>query len=497
VTGGRADSQAVTHPGAPEGDGGGETSYHRDVPPILIVEDQPEVARALELALELEGFGSLWAPGPEEAIDVVAREPGIQLVIQDMNFSPGLTAGDEGVELFRRIHRSRPELPVILITAWGSLEVAVRLMKEGAADYIEKPWGDERLASSVRTQLQLADLALERRRTGGDAGWRREELADRADLCGVVYASAVMHEIVSLAVKVARSDVPVLITGPSGTGKERVADIIQANSGRRGGPWVKVNAAALPSELVEAELFGAEAGAYTGAARSRVGRFEAADGGTLLLDEIVELPPAGQTKLLRVLQSGQLERLGSSAARTVDVRVIAATNADPHRAVSEGRLREDLMYRLNVIEIEVPPLAARPADIEPLACHFLARYRAECGRPELVLGGEAVGALLAHSWPGNVRELENRIRRACLVAPGEEIGAADLGLGDLAVADGPGPGIPSSERALVEAALRSSGGVVSRAARRLGISRQALYRRMDRLGIVIERRPRRAPADER
>ncbi len=482
---------------ASDGDGGAKTRYHLGVPPILIVEDQPEVARALELALELEGFGSVSASRPDEALDLVQREPGIQLVIQDMNFSPGLTSGDEGVELFRRIHRARPELPVILITAWGSLDVAVRLMKDGAADYIEKPWNDERLASSVRTQMRLADLALERRHTGEDARWLQEELAGRADLCGVVYASAAMHEIVSLAVKVARSDVPVLITGPSGTGKERVADIVQANSGRREGPWVKVNAAALPSELVEAELFGAEAGAYTGAARSRVGRFEAADGGTLLLDEIADLPLAGQTKLLRVLQSGQLERLGSSATRTVDVRVIASTNADPHRAVSEGRLREDLMYRLNVIEIEVPPLAGRPADIEPLARHFLARYGAESGRPELDLGDEALRAMSAHPWPGNVRELENRIRRACLVAVGNVIRSADLGLGGQLAAGEPAPSGPGGERALIEAALRSSGGVVSHAARRLGISRQALYRRMDRLGIVIERRPRPAsPADE-
>jgi DNA-binding NtrC family response regulator len=465
-------------------------------PHILIVEDQPQVARALELALELEGHKSSWASGPDEALQFVEHEPELRLVIQDMNFSPGQTSGAEGVELFRRLRRLRPNLPIILVTAWGSLETAVRLMQEGAGDYLEKPWSDERLASSVRSQLRLATLRRERSRTGSGATWMRDELAERADLCGTVYASAAMHEAVALAVKVARADVPVVITGPNGAGKERVADIIQANSGRKGRPWIKVNAAALPAELIEAELFGAEAGAYTGASRVRVGRFEAADGGTLLLDEIAELPPSGQTKLLRVLQTGELARLGSSATRRVDVRVIAATNANLQQALSEGRLREDLLYRLNVIEIHVPPLAERAPDVEPLARHFLTRYAIESGRPELEIGEQAMRALEAHSWPGNVRELENRIRRACLVAPGIEIGPVDLGFGDGVASEVTEAAGRSGERGHIEAALRSSGGVVSRAAANLGISRQALYRRMERLGIVVERMPRSTPPDE-
>jgi DNA-binding NtrC family response regulator len=477
-----------------------KTRYHRLVglnQIVLIVEDQPQVARALELALELEGHPSLWAPGPDEAFEIIDREPGIRLVIQDMNFSPGRTEGEEGVELFRRVRRLRPDLPVMLVTAWGSLEVAVRLMQEGAADYIEKPWDDERLASSVRTQLRLVELAGERRKADVGAQWLRDELAERADLCGVVYASAAMHEIVSLAVKVARADVPVLITGPNGAGKERIADIIQANSSRNERPWIKVNAAALPADLIEAELFGAEPGAFTGASRIRVGRFETADGGTLLLDEIAELPPPGQTKLLRVLQTGELERLGSSTTRRVNVRVIAATNADLQEALSDGRIREDLLYRLNVIEIYVPGLAERAADIEPLARHFLARHRVECGRPELELGAEALRALEAFSWPGNVRELENRIRRACLVATVDEVDRVDLGLDDDSTSGVPEHFERTGESARIEAALRSSGGVVSGAAKILGISRQALYRRMERLGIVIERRPRPATPDDR
>jgi len=475
-----------------------KTRYHPkvDAVEILIVEDQPQVARALEVALEIQGFGSRWATGPEEALEILEGSPEISLVIQDMNFSPGNTSGDEGVALFRRLRGLRPDLSVILVTAWGSLEVAVRLMQEGAADYIEKPWSDERLAVSVRSQLRLAELASGRSSIGYGARLMRDELADRADLCGVVYSSTEMHDAVSLAVKVARADVPILITGPNGVGKERIADIIQANSGRREQPWIKVNAAALPAELIEAELFGAEAGAYTGATRNRSGRFEAADRGTLLLDEIAELPPAGQTKLLRVLQTGELERLGSSSTRRVDVRVIAATNADLEKALAEGSFREDLMYRLNVIEIDVPPLAKRADDIEPLARHFLIRHGLESGRPELELGAEALRCLGAHPWPGNVRELENRIRRACLVAAADEICPADLGLDPDTAPGGPGFQGETGERARIELALRLSDGVVSHAAQRLGISRQALYRRMDRLGIIIERRPRVQPPEE-
>jgi DNA-binding NtrC family response regulator len=459
---------------------------------VLIVEDQPQVARALELAMELEGVASLVASGPDEAVAMIDTEPEIRLVIQDMNFTPGATSGAEGVELFHRLRRHRPGVPVVLVTAWGSLEVAVRLMQDGAADYLEKPWDEERLARTVRTQLRLASLADDRTGSASGPGTLRDELATRADLCGLVYASVEMHEVVSLAVKVARADVPVLITGANGTGKERVADIVHANSGRVGRPWVKVNVAALPAELIEAELFGAEPGAFTGASRTRVGRFEAADGGTLLLDEIGELPRAGQVKLLRVLQSGELQRLGSSTTRRIDVRVIAATNTDLQRAIAEGGFREDLFFRLNVIELEVPPLVRRVADIVPLARHFLGTYRLEHDRPGLELGAAAIRALEDHPWPGNVRELENRIRRACLVAAGHRIEVADLGLGTGSGAGQAQPPGAADERARIEAALRDAGGVVSRAADSLGLSRQALYRRMERLGIVIERRTRSA-----
>jgi DNA-binding NtrC family response regulator len=280
---------------------------------------------------------------------------------------------------------------------------------------------------------------------------------------------------------VARADVPVLITGPNGAGKEVLAEIIQANSAVKSGPFVKVNAGALPADLLESELFGAEAGAYTGAARVREGRFEAADGGTLFLDEIGNLPLGGQAKLLRVLQTGEFERLGSSQTRKVNVRIVSATNASLGEAIRQGRFREDLYYRLNVIELSVPPLADRRDDILPLARHFL--------EPGYELQADALRALQRHDWPGNVRELRNCIRRACLLAATPRIGAQDLMLPDSAAAE-PAPQ-REPERAEIEAALARHGGVIAKAARDLGLTRQSLYRRMEKLGIAT------APGDGR
>jgi DNA-binding NtrC family response regulator len=311
---------------------------------------------------------------------------------------------------------------------------------------------------------------------------------------------------------VAASDVPILITGANGAGKEKVAEIIQANSRRKDRAFVKVNVGALPDQLLEAELFGAEAGAFTGAAKMRIGRFEAAAGGTLFLDEIGNLSPPGQAKLLRVLQTGEFERLGSSVTRKADVRVVSATNVDLSRAIAAGTFREDLFFRLNVIELHVPQIADRPDDILPLAEHFLATLPGQDGVSVPSLGEPAREALLQHEWPGNVRELQNRIHRAMLVCGGGVITPEHLGLGAENAPSGQparselpgsapavGPASPDSrtasdsgfihpDRAVVEDALLRSGGIVSRAAAELGISRQAFYRRMDQAGLVLERR---------
>ena len=444
------------------------------MPTVLVIDDNPSVATALEVLFSLSDLRTLSAESPEAGLALLGREP-VDLVIQDMNFSADTTSGEEGVALFGRIRAKCPEMPVILLTAWTHLESAVELVKSGAADYLGKPWDDRKLLATVRNLLELGaakrELHTLKRAQLKGAGALREKY----DLRGFVFADPATERVVALACQVARADVPVLITGPNGAGKERIAEIVQANSSVKDGPFVTLNCGALPSELVEAELFGADAGAYTGANKAREGKFEAADGGTLFLDEIGNLPPAGQMKLLRVLETGRFERLGSNRERQVKVRVISATNADLPAMIRAGSFREDLYYRLNVIELRLPPLAERRGDILPLAEHFLGEVRP--------LAPAARDALMRHAWPGNVRELKNVLQRAVLLAPGERIDVADLALpGAMGATASNEDAEP--DRDSIEAALARANGVVSQAASDLGLSRQALYRRMEKLGIA-------------
>jgi DNA-binding NtrC family response regulator len=447
------------------------------MPTTLIIDDNAAVAVALEVLFSLHDIDALRAGSPEEGLALLAqRGAGIDLVIQDMNFSADTTSGEEGVALFRDIRQRYPDLPVILLTAWTHLDAAVNLVKAGAADYLAKPWDDNRLIATVKNLIELgqANKAL-RQRLQGELRQRRE--LEQYDLRGMVWADPATERVLTLACQVARADVPVLISGPNGTGKERIAEIIQANSAVRDGPFVVLNCGALPAELIEAELFGADAGAYTGASKAREGKFEAADGGTLFLDEIGNLPLAGQMKLLRVLETGRFERLGSNRERQVKVRVVSATNADLPAMIRAGTFREDLYYRLNVIELKLPPLASRPADILPLARHFLGGSK--------ILQPAAEAALLAHQWPGNVRELKNVMARATLLTSGSSIDVAALGLPSApASGSGAANGDGEPDRDTIAQALSRANGVVAQAAADLGLSRQALYRRMERLGIV-------------
>jgi len=514
---------------------------------VLIVDDNPSVCTALEILFDVHGIPTLVAHTPEAALELVARGD-IGAVIQDMNFSDDTTSGQEGASLFRRLRQLDGDLPVLLMTAWTSLETAITLVKEGAADYLAKPWDDAKVVTTVKNMLRMRELALENHRLRAQSARARNELQDRYDLCGLVYASEAMHRVVSLAASVARADAPVLITGPNGSGKEKVAEIVHANSPRRAQPFVKVNAGGLPDDLLEAELFGAEVGAFTGATKRRIGRFEAADGGTLFLDEIGNLSLKGQMKLLRVLQTGEFERLGSTVTRKVDVRIVSATNANLRQMIANGNFREDLLFRLNVIEIRVSPLRERSEDVLPLAEHFLhtlgqaarlgetlseARTTASDSRtnmriteamvsetnrptgeyrppvttaPPTRFSPAAVRSLLGHDWPGNVRELQNRIQRAILLCHGGVVEPGDLGLDDATVAAdtvrprhhpvseattrNAGNEDTEAERRAIVAALEAHAGVVARAAAELGLSRQALYRRMDRLGISLERQLR-------
>jgi DNA-binding NtrC family response regulator len=441
------------------------------MPTVLIIDDNAAVAIALEVLFSLHDIDALRAASPEEGLAMLGR-CSVDLVIQDMNFTADTTSGEEGVALFREIRKRHPDLPVILLTAWTHLDAAVDLVKSGAADYLSKPWDDKRLLATVTNLIELgqANRALQQRVQRERR--ERRELEQNFDMRGMVWEDPATERVLQLACQVARADVPVLITGPNGTGKERIAEIIKANSQVAGGPFVVLNCGALPAELIEAELFGAEAGAYTGASRAREGKFEAADGGTLFLDEIGNLPLAGQMKLLRVLETGRFERLGSNRERQVKVRVLSATNADLQAMIRAGTFREDLFYRLNVIELRLPPLASRPADILPLAASFLA--------PGKTLDPGARAALMAHAWPGNVRELKNVMQRAGLLAHGNIVKAQDLGLPLAAV---PAPDNEPDRDTIVQALARA-GGVVAQAATDLGLSRQALYRRMERLGIA-------------
>lgn len=443
---------------------------------ILIVDDNPAVLDALSLLLELHDYKPVCASTPAEAIRAVDHQ-NISLVLQDMNFSADTTSGEEGVALFYALRDLNPNLPIILITAWTELEQAIELVKAGAADYIAKPWDDGKLLTAVANLIALGKASAQSQR------YTRQQDAQvpsqhAANSTGMVYASEPMQRVVDMAIQVAKSDVSVLITGPNGTGKEKIAELIQSQSQLRDQPFVKVNAGALPRELIEAELFGAEAGAYTGANKARVGRFEAASGGTLFLDEIGNLPLEGQTKLLRVLQTGEFERLGSVQTRQVSVRVISATNADLLAMASEGTFREDLYYRLNVIELNIPPLSQRIDDIMPLISHFL---------PGRDVSLSAQRRLMEHPWPGNVRELENACKRVAVLKPEGILEAVDFALPrPLSEASRSASMIQVSaepDKAALIAAMDQHQGVIARVAKHFGMSRQALYRRLQKFGI--------------
>ncbi|WP_163932583.1 sigma-54 dependent transcriptional regulator [Paraferrimonas sp. SM1919] len=446
---------------------------------ILIVDDNHAICQALSLMLELNGYHTISAENPAQAL-VQIQSQSISLVIQDMNFTKDTTSGEEGKELFYAIRELEPDLPIILMTAWTQLELAVELVRSGAADYIGKPWDDDKLLTSVNNLTSLSQAKAQNQQLTRVDAERMAPLND-ADLCGTIFASGNMQRCIDLALQVAKADVSVLITGPNGAGKDKIADIIHANSPLKDKPLIKVNIGALPMDLLEAELFGAEAGAFTGANKTRIGRFEAADGGTLFLDEIGNLPLSGQVKLLRVLQTGEFERLGSHQTRKVNVRVLSATNADLQQDIESGKFREDLFYRLNVIELKLPPLNQRLDDIIPLVNHFIGS--------DFKLNKPTTKALQQHSWPGNVRELENACKRAIILAQSPELIPEDFGLTAVATSHSKPSNNksnqvqPELDKASIEALLIQHNGVIARAAKAVGLTRQSLYRRMEKLGI--------------
>jgi DNA-binding NtrC family response regulator len=456
---------------------------------ILIVDDDRAVLHSLELLLKQAGFQSIGATHPQAALRQLDRSD-VKLVLQDMNFSQQ-TTGVEGLELLTAIKSHRPEVPVILITAWGSIELAVRGMKCGAADFITKPWRNEQVVQSVRTTLNL--VASGARDAASPPN--RDELDERYDFDGVLGRDPAFLRTLDLAGRVAGTDASVLITGESGTGKEIVAGAIHRNSPRHDRPFVKVNLGSIAPTLFESEMFGHVRGAFTDAKRDHSGRFAAADGGTILLDEIGELELRHQVKLLRVLQDRSFEPVGSSTTRHLDVRVISATNRDLRQAVADGTFREDLLYRINLITLHLPSLSQRQQDIRLLARHFLTRSATAYGRPGApsAIAPEALAWLETQHWPGNVRQLEQFLVRAVLVADGSTLdrGACER-VAAMDTAETGRDQLPpvgrmtmdEVEKAMIEKSLRHHNGNISKAAESLGLSRAALYRRLEKHRIT-------------
>jgi DNA-binding NtrC family response regulator len=449
----------------------------RLVPRVLAADDQPDVLEALRLLLKPEGFVLETADSPAAALAAVdSRE--LDVVLIDLNYTRDTTSGREGMDLLSRIQAIDATLPVVVMTAWGSVDVAVEAMRRGARDFVQKPWENARLVATLRTQAELSRALRRGQRLEAENRALRDEGRPL-----LIAESEAMRPVLEMIERVGPSDANVLVTGENGTGKGTVAAALHAVSARAPKPLLTVNAGGLSEGVFESELFGHVKGAYTDAKADRVGRFELADGGALFLDEIANVPTNLQPKLLRVLETGEFERVGSSRTRRADVRVLSATNADVRQEVANGRFRQDLLFRLNTIEIHVPPLRERREDIPLLASHFL-RLHAQRYRKALPgFHADALRALAAHGWPGNVRELDHAVERAVLMARGSEIREADLGLKsarDESPRQLDDMSLEDVEAFLIKKALQRHGGSVSRAAEALGLSRSALYRRLQR-----------------
>ena len=456
-------------------------------PHILIADDQRDVREALRLLLKSEGWNCTAVEGPREALDA-AQKKHFDVALIDLNYTRDTTSGAEGLELLRELKTVDEELPVVVMTAWGTINMAVEAMRHGAGDFIEKPWDNPRLMSVLGNQRALGRARRRGQRLQAENTLLRGPAAE-----GFVAEAPSMRRLLERLARVAPSSANVLILGENGTGKGVIARLLHDASRRADASFVKVNMGGIPQSVFEAEMFGHVRGAFTDAKSDRIGRFELADGGSLFLDEIANIPLAQQPKLLRVLEDGELERVGSSRTLKVDVRLILATNADLPAEVANGTFRKDLLFRLNTVELHLPPLRKRGEDIPLLAESFLDRFGKRYQREGMRFSPSALNALCAYTWPGNVRELSHAIERAVLMAVGDVLDASALNLASGAVAVGAGAmaspsangqvTVEEAEKQLVRQALEKTGGNIQRAAALLGLSRPALYRRMEKYGI--------------
>jgi len=447
-----------------------------DLPRILIADDQPDVVEALRLLLKND-YRIVTAGSPGAVLRAVEASV-FDLVIIDLNYTRDTTSGSEGLDLLSQLHGWDATLPVVVMTAWASIDLAVDAMKRGARDFIRKPWDNERLLAVAKTQTELGRALRQGQRLEIENRILRDERYPQ-----LTAQAPSMRPVLEVIDRVGPSDANVLITGENGTGKGVVARALHAASRRASKPLVSVNIGGLSETLFESELFGHVRGAFTDAKQDRVGRFELADGGTLFLDEIANIPPAQQAKLLRVIETGELERVGSSQTRHADVRLISATNANLDEEFAAGRFRQDLLYRLNTIEIRLPPLRDRRDDIPLLAGQFLRQQATRYRKSIDGFDEAAMRALLDHRWPGNVRELEHAIERAVLMANGHTIRKSDLSLQTPSEGSLEEMPLEEVEAVLIRKALARYGGNVSRVADALGLSRSALYRRIQRYGL--------------
>jgi DNA-binding NtrC family response regulator len=448
-------------------------------PRILAADDQEHILEALELLLKPQGYKVDTARSPAMVRETLGGGS-YDAVLIDLNYTRDTTSGQEGLDLLSEIVALDSTVPVIVMTAWGNVELAVEAMRRGARDFIQKPWENERLVSILRTQVELHRALQEAERLAAE-----NRLLNAQGRPEFIATAPSMQPLLETITRIAPSDANVLITGEHGTGKEVVARTVHALSARAARPFIAVNTGGLAEGVFESELFGHVKGAFTDARSDRIGRFELANGGSIFLDEIGNVPLRQQAKLLRVIENGEIERVGSSRSQQVDVRMISATNADLAAAGQRGEFREDLLFRLNTVELHLPPLRERREDIPVLAMHFLAEYAARYRRPVHAIEPAALQSLMQYSWPGNVRELEHTIERAVLMCRGEQIQPGDLGLG-IQKASSPNLeelSLEAVETILIRKALQRFQGNVSHAAEALGLSRGALYRRMEKYGL--------------
>ena len=453
---------------------------HAPAQRILIADDQPDVLEALRLLLKGEGYGTESARSPAAVIKAVEAND-YALVLMDLNYARDTTSGQEGLDLLQKLQAIDPTLPVVVLTAWASVDVAVEAMRRGARDFVTKPWDNPRLLAIVRNQLELGSAQRAYRRLE-----QENEILRGSGKAGpaLIAQSAAMRPVLDVIARVGPSDANILITGENGTGKGLVAQALHAVSLRAGKPFISVNMGGLPEGVFESELFGHVRGAFTDAKADRAGRFELADGGTLFLDEIGNIPLSQQAKMLRTIETGEFERVGSSRTYRANVRLISATNSDLPAEVASGKFRQDLLFRLNTIQLHLPPLRERREDIDVLAQHFLKQHATRYRKGITGFDESALHAMRDHPWPGNVRELDHAVERGVLMAPGKVIRAPDLGLNAASAAPRlEEMSIEEVEAFLIKKTLARCDGNARKAAEELGLSRSAFYRRLEKYGL--------------